>query len=209
MNGREEVLARVRAARDGAALIEPARDYRVRGDLDGAALLDLLDERLVDYRAVVRRAARSDLGTAIAAALADAGVDAAAQVVVPAGLPESWLTDVEGDCVRDTGVLTARDLDECAAVVTACRAACAETGTIVLDAEADQGRRAITLVPDVHVCVVRADQIVETVPELLALLDPLRPLTLISGPSATSDIELDRVEGVHGPRTLSVILATS
>jgi L-lactate dehydrogenase complex protein LldG len=106
----------------------------------------------------------------------------------------------------DRQELHARDLDRYAAVVTAATVACAETGTIGLDASPDQGRRAITLIPDLHVCVVRADQVVASVPEMLSRLSADRPITFISGPSATSDIELDRVEGVHGPRTLCVVL---
>ncbi len=214
---RAAVLARIRAARGASVVVEPARTYRTVGEhpAGSAELVDLLEDRLVDYRATVRRCSTDGVRDAVLAALTEAGVvagsgrpaDAAvrrAGVLVPTGLPTGWAPDGHAD----DGVLTARELDGFAAVVTACRAACAETGTIVLDGEPDQGRRAITLVPDVHVCVVRADQVVQTVPELLARLEPTRPLTLISGPSATSDIELDRVEGVHGPRTLSVVLVT-
>jgi L-lactate dehydrogenase complex protein LldG len=122
-------------------------------------------------------------------------------VLVPPGLPDGWCPDGVPD-----RAFTPAELDGFAAVVTGCAAACAETGTIALDGSPDQGRRALTLVPDVHVCVVRADQVVHTVPELIAALTPDRPLTFISGPSATSDIELERVEGVHGPRTLIVVL---
>jgi L-lactate dehydrogenase complex protein LldG len=121
---------------------------------------------------------------------------------VPPGLPAGWV----GGGVVDDGTLSTTDLDATDAVVTGCVVAIAETGTIVLDAGPGQGRRALTLIPDLHVCVVRADQVVQTVPEALARLDPTRPQTWISGPSATSDIELDRVEGVHGPRTLEVVL---
>ena len=140
------------------------------------------------------------------------GSDRSLRVVVPTGLDDAWLAALpEGvDVVRDSREhpLAATDLDAVAAVVTAARVAISETGTIVLDGEPDQGRRAISLVPDVHLCVVRADQAVQTVPEAVRLLGehPERPLTWISGPSATSDIELDRVEGVHGPRTLHVLL---
>ncbi len=141
--------------------------------------------------------------------------DRSLRVVVPDGLDDAWLAALPADVdvVHDSRErpLAATDLDAVAAVVTAARVAISETGTIVLDGEPDQGRRAISLVPDVHLCVVRADQAVQTVPEAVRLLGehPDRPQTWISGPSATSDIELDRVEGVHGPRTLHVLLVAA
>lgn len=197
-SARDVVLGRIRAAlADGPGPVEVPRDYRRGGDLDRPALLDLLVDRLVDYKATVRRCPPADLPAVLAEALADRG---AARVVVPPGLG----FPVPGGVVDDG--LTAADLDALDGVVTACAVAVAETGTIVLDAAPDQGRRMITLVPDYHLCVVRADQVVQTVPEAVARLDPARPLTWISGPSATSDIELHRVEGVHGPRTLEVLL---
>jgi L-lactate dehydrogenase complex protein LldG len=149
----------------------------------------------------VHRTSPDGLAETIQAVLAGIEPDGG-RVIVPPGLPGDW---VEG-AVADHDELTAADLDDFVAVVTGCAGAAAETGTIVLDGSSDQGRRAITLVPDIHICVVRADQIVQTVPELLQRLDPRRPLTFISGPSATSDIELNRVEGVHGPRNLHVVL---
>ncbi|MQA12337.1 MAG: lactate utilization protein C [Pseudonocardiaceae bacterium] len=130
------------------------------------------------------------------------------RMVAPDDVPESWLA-AGVDWVRDAGMLDVATLDSCDGALTGCALAIAETGTIVLDAGARQGRRVITLVPDYHLCVLRASQIVGTVPEAVAELDPVRPLTFISGPSATSDIELDRVEGVHGPRTLDILLITS
>jgi L-lactate dehydrogenase complex protein LldG len=195
---REEVLGRIRRAlADRPGPVEVPRTYRHVGDMDRPALLDLLVDRLVDYKAAVRRCTEQQLLDTLAGALTARG---AARVVVPPGLP--W--DLPG-AVPDDG-LSAADLDGLDGVVTACAVAVAETGTIVLDASPDQGRRAITLVPDYHLCVVRAGQVVQTVPEAVARLDPSRPLTWISGPSATSDIELHRVEGVHGPRTLEVVL---
>jgi L-lactate dehydrogenase complex protein LldG len=133
-------------------------------------------------------------------------IAAGARFVLPPGLPSDWAPDTAIGVVDD-GTLSPAELDGFDGVLTGCVAACAETGTIALDGSAGMGRRAITLVPDRHVCVVLAEQVVQTVPELLGRLDPHRPLTLISGPSATSDIELHRVEGVHGPRTLIVVLA--
>jgi L-lactate dehydrogenase complex protein LldG len=199
-SAREEMLGRIRTAlgAGGATAPEVPRDYRSAGDLDRPALLDLLVDRLVDYRASVRRCGVDDVESTVAACLDERG---AARVVVPPGLP--WT--VPGGLADDG--LTAAELDALDGVVTASAVAIAETGTIVLDASPDQGRRAISLVPDYHLCVVLADQVVQTVPEALRRLDATRPLTWISGPSATSDIELHRVEGVHGPRTLEVVLA--
>jgi L-lactate dehydrogenase complex protein LldG len=212
VSAREEVLSRIRAANTSAGAPEPPsvpRGYRTVGEHPPGApeLLDLLRDRLVDYRATVVDTPPDGVPAAIRRVLD--GIDG--RVLGPPGLPAGWLPgDGDGpgaDGVVDDGSLTPADLDGFAAVVTACAAACAETGTIALDGSPDQGRRAITLVPDVHVCVVRAGQVVQSVPELLARLEPTRPITLVSGPSATSDIELERVEGVHGPRTLVVVLA--
>jgi L-lactate dehydrogenase complex protein LldG len=219
VNARDEVLSRIRAAlggeADGASQEPgagppphgdsgppPATGYRTRGELDRRPLLDMLAERLADYRAAVRRTTPAGLQASLAAALAERG---ARRVVVPPGLDLPALPGTELIIDDD---LSAHDLDALDGVVTAAAVAIAQTGTIVLDGSADQGRRAITLVPDYHLCIVHADQVVELVPEAVSRLEPraARPLTWISGPSATSDIELSRVEGVHGPRTLEVIL---
>jgi L-lactate dehydrogenase complex protein LldG len=190
------------SGRNGADAGERPAGYRTRGDLGAERLLDLLADRLTDYRATVRRTGPDELAATVAAALADRG---ARRVVVPPGLDLPAPPGIE--VAVDDG-LSARDLDALDGVITGAAVAIAETGTIVLDGSPDQGRRAITLVPDYHLCIVRADQVVELVPEAVERLKPHagRPLTWISGPSATSDIELSRVEGVHGPRTLEVIL---
>lgn len=214
MNARDEILARVRMALRDVPANESPDDVVVPRDYlsahvpdDPAALADLLAENLADYRAHVHRCAPSQLPETIARLLREHG---SKSVVVPVDLPEGWLTEVgEGEAsqVADSVELTATELDGVDSVVTGCALAIAETGTIVLDAGAAQGRRLLTLVPDHHVCVVRApEQIVASVPLALPRLDPTRPQTWISGPSATSDIELNRVEGVHGPRVLDVVL---
>jgi L-lactate dehydrogenase complex protein LldG len=195
MSAREEILARVRDAVAGAAAPavppRPARDPRP-GDID------LFVERVADYRAHVERCSTEELEARVRSAVAGE------RVVVPDGLG----IDVP-DAVVDAAIasgFTAAELDSLDAVVTLATVGVAETGTIVLDHGPGQGRRALTLVPDHHVCVVRADQVVADVPDAVLLLDPARPQTWISGPSATSDIELSRVEGVHGPRRLHVIV---
>ena len=168
--------------------------------------IGLFAERVAEYRAVVRRVARDDVPAAVARALRDRG---ARRIVVPAGFPEAWLSAAAADgvaLVTDEPPLSHAQLDAIDGVVTTCAVAIAETGTVVLDAGPGQGRRALSLLPDRHVCIVEADRIVHDVPAGLAQLDPRRPLTWISGPSATSDIELDRVEGVHGPRQLDVLV---
>ncbi|MGW1881847.1 LutC/YkgG family protein [Streptomyces sp. NPDC001970] len=215
MSSRDTVLGRLRRAladvpRDERPEDVPVvRDYlRVHGERTPAQTADLLAENLADYRALVHRVASADdLPDLIGRLLAERGTRT---VVVPDGLPEEWpATAVANgiELVPDTPGSTPAELDTVDSVVTGCAVAIAETGTIVLDGGAAQGRRRITLVPDHHICVVRVpEQLVDSVPQGLERLDPARPLTWISGPSATSDIELDRVEGVHGPRTLEVIL---
>ena len=190
---RDEILARVRAAK-GSAAVAPARSYRTAGTLDATARLALLHERLVDYGARVERELRGVLD--------ELGADA--RIGVPPGLPAAWRPPT---AVQDRG-LSAQELDRLDGVLTGCTVAIAETGTIVLSGRAKEGRRALTLVPDLHVCIVEAAEIVETVPEAFDRLAPraTEPLTFVSGPSATSDIELRRVEGVHGPRRLVVIV---
>ncbi|MET9875190.1 LUD domain-containing protein [Actinacidiphila glaucinigra] len=214
MSTRDQVLGRIRRAlADAPREAAPARGavdrgyLRVHGQRDAAQTADLLAENLADYRAIVHRATGDELPGRLAGLLAARG---ARRVVVPPGLPERWLSALQDvERVPDSAGLTARELDAVDSVVTGCAVAIAETGTIVLDAGPDQGRRRITLVPDHHVVVVRVpEQVVDSVPQALERLDPVRPLTWISGPSATSDIELDRVEGVHGPRTLEVVLVT-
>ncbi|MEE1755294.1 LutC/YkgG family protein [Streptomyces sp. SP18CS02] len=206
-NSRERVLGRIRRALADAPLPpEPARDYLTAHTPDDpAALLDLLHENLADYRAIVHRATENELPTLVAELLDRHG---ARTVAVPPGLPAAWLSATTAERRHDSdAVLTPHELDATDAVVTSCALAIAETGTIVLNGGPGQGRRALTLVPDLHICVVRApDQVVASLPQALPRLDPTRPQTWISGPSATSDIELDRVEGVHGPRRLGVVL---
>jgi L-lactate dehydrogenase complex protein LldG len=202
-DARTEILGRIRRALvDRPTAEEIPRDYDTTRPYDD--VLELFAERVADYRATVHRIKSRQLAAAIGAALRRRETQT---MIVPADLPASWCVD-GFDWQIDDPVLSVEALDKADGVLTGCAVGIAETGTIVLDASTTQGRRALTLVPDYHLCVVRAKQVVATVPEALAKLDPARPLTFISGPSATSDIELNRVEGVHGPRTLEVLLVT-
>jgi L-lactate dehydrogenase complex protein LldG len=205
MSARDQILSRIRSAVSGAPEVEIPRRYRTSGD--DAGRVELFAERVRDYRAIVHVVPEEEVAATVARALSGRG---ARRVVVPGGLPEEWLAGVPDlERLADDPPLAAAALDAADGVVTGCAVGVAETGTIVLDAGPGQGRRALTLLPDYHLCVVRADQVVASVPEAVARLDAARPLTWISGPSATSDIELNRVEGVHGPRTLEVIIGDS
>lgn len=213
LDARSEILARIQAALDGSPEPEApvTRSYRTEGEHEPGsdALLEMLVDRLVDYRAVVHRVDdAADLTDVLRRVLS--GVES---VVVPSWLDSALVSATAAAGVRvlvdgPTVHVSPADLETVGLVITEARVAIAETGTIVLDAAPDQGRRIITLLPDRHLCVVRAREVVQTVPEAIARLAvaPTRPQTWISGPSATSDIELDRVEGVHGPRTLEVLL---
>jgi L-lactate dehydrogenase complex protein LldG len=212
VNARNEVLARIAVAHRAAPppdlpYEEISRDYRTTSDFSAEALTELLIDRLVDYRALVRQCSPDDLAAEIADTL---GQRSPQTVVAPAGLDLSWTASISAQVITDGSAtddqLSVSELDAADGVVTGCAVAIAETGTLILDGSAGQGRRVLTLIPDYHLCVVFPDQIVADVPQALARLEATRPLTMISGPSATSDIELNRVEGVHGPRTLEVII---
>jgi L-lactate dehydrogenase complex protein LldG len=196
MSARDDILARVRTAQGGDHRVV-TRDYRAAGA--EPADVDRFIARLVDYKATVHRCAIDGIADALKTCLTGAQ-----SVLSPAGVDPAW---TDGFTVhRDEPQLTTLELDGFDAVVTTCAIAIAETGTIVLDHGAGQGRRALTLVPDHHVIVVRRDQVVASVPDAIAALPPGAVQTWISGPSATSDIELNRVEGVHGPRRLDVVI---
>jgi L-lactate dehydrogenase complex protein LldG len=230
VSAREEVLARIAAALGpgpapppevprgyrgagqdgtGAAAGRPGgAGRRGRGEAAGgepAAAIDLFCERVADYRATVARVGSED---ELAAALATACARRRTTTIAAAPGMRWRVAGVE--LTEDGAHIAPPDLDRFDAALTGCALAIAETGTIVLDGAPASGRRALTLVPDHHLCVVRAEQIVETVPQAIAALAPAaregRPITFVSGPSATSDIELERVEGVHGPRKLDVFV---
>jgi L-lactate dehydrogenase complex protein LldG len=193
-----------RAERRAAEYAAIPRHYRQSSDLGRAELLDLLEQRLRDYGAGVSRVALADLPAAIARA---AGARGKTRLSIPAGLPSEWLPDSVEFVPAESADYDV--LDQAEGALTACAAAIAQTGSIVLGHSAAEGRRALTLVPDYHLCIVFADKIVETVPEAMRLMHATGAalMTTIAGPSATADIEMTRVQGVHGPRTLDVILA--
>ena len=214
MSAREEILQRIRTATADVAEKDPILDVPVEWTYGQAlqtpdVLADFV-EKVEDYKARVVRVAEGDIGSAIVEALA--GLQAGS-AVLPGGLPEAWVqavTDAGVEGFRDDPELSHGELNLISAVVTTAAVGMADSGTIALDHGPGQGRRALSLLPDCHVCVVRADQVVSDVPEGIARLAPAlrarRPVTWLSGGSATSDIELSRVEGVHGPRHLWVIL---
>jgi L-lactate dehydrogenase complex protein LldG len=214
-DAREAVLGRIRGALEDVPRGERPEDVPVAREYARAGtgrrsrdeVIDMFEDRVRDYHAVVRRVA--------AHAVRDAVEDACREmelrrVAVPAGLDPAWRPAV-AEVVEDRGC-SARELDAIDGAVTGCAVGIAETGTLVLDGQAASGRRLLTLVPDNHICVVSAEQVVESVPEAFERVAPAvrnerRPITLVSGPSASSDIELTRVEGVHGPRNLLVLIA--
>lgn len=213
---REEILRRIRRAthdvpkdeHPGDVSVE--RGYRNRDDAPREEIVARFAERVAEYEATVHRVSEDKLPRAIAEACERRGIK---QLVIPPGLPEGWVPDGI-ELLRDGASmrLSNEELDRSDGVLTGCALGISQTGTIVLNVGEAQGRRALTLLPDYHLCVVREEQVVGLVPEAFAQLEETvkgegRAITFISGPSATSDIELNRVEGVHGPRTLEVLIA--
>lgn len=204
LDAKATILSRIdHALRDRPLAPDVPRSYRRHSVLGQAEVVDMLEDRLVDYRANVYREDGATLPQRLRDLLGDA------LTIVPDGLDDSWMPQglsTVRDRNDDSTPLTARELDAVDAVLTSSTVSCAETGTIFLNASPAEGRRALSLVPDHHVCVVPLDSVVELIPEAFERISHERPITMISGPSATSDIELERVEGVHGPRRLDVIL---
>ena len=203
-NAKTEILSRIRGALgETRSEVEVSRAYLHTSDLSQTELLKAFSERVTEYRATVYRTSEAKLSEKVAEVCR---LHKAKTLVIPPDLPETWLPN-EVQFIRD-GELTNAELSAADGVLSGCALAVAQTGTLVLDGGMYQGRRALTLLPDLHLCVVFARQVVGTIPEAVTALQKvaIRPLTLISGPSATSDIELNRVEGVHGPRTLNVLL---
>ena len=217
-DARDEIMGRIHNAlknvpeEENPNDVKVPRSYRRSGNMDRHRIVSLFAERVGEYRTTVSRIENGDPGPAIADACRREKVE---KLVVPAGFPDEWLPpeiELLADALNEP--LSHRELDRSDGVITTCSLAVAETGTIVLDAGEGQGRRALTLVPDYHLCIVKEEQIVELVPEAFAhfgqtVAEEGRPITFISGPSATSDIELDRVEGVHGPRRLEVLIVSA
>lgn len=213
--GRQEIFDRVRVALRDVTETDPAKDTPIPWEYGRPTAVDdpigLFVDRVIDYKATVEKAADAqEISALVARFLAEAHAESC---VVPPGLDPKWYSAAAaaGVLIRpDDPPLSKQELDQTQAVITAASVGMAQTGTIALDHRSDQGRRVISLLPDTHICVIRSDQIVTDAPEALARLKSSiregQPLTWISGPSATSDIELDRVEGVHGPRNLYVII---
>lgn len=186
------------------------REYDQKSDRSEHENISLFQKRVREYKAVVEQVDREKVGEKISIICNEKYVQS---LVVPPGLDEAWTTEIGSDTklLPDSPPLSKDELDSCDAILTGCFLGIAQTGTIILNAGPGQGRRALTLLPDFHICVIKSSQIVGIFPEAIQQLDELvknsgRPITMISGPSATSDIELDRVEGVHGPRKLHVLI---
>jgi len=211
---KQHILKRIRSQLAGSTVpkigyTKIPRTYRRKSEKSREALVNLFIERVDEYKATVKRADEPNIRQVIAESCQQGN---AKNIVIPQGLPELWLPEkINAQVDSKVNRLTKKEIDELDAAITSCAVAVAQTGTIGLNANEGQGRRILTLVPDLHICVVKESQIVELLPEAITQLqedveEGQRPITLISGPSATSDIELSRVEGVHGPRKLTVIV---
>jgi L-lactate dehydrogenase complex protein LldG len=203
MNAREEILERVRKGSGDHRSVFVPRGYRSVG---GKADVNLFMERVSDYHSQIHSVAPEDVSSLVGKCVNQHCVK---RILVPAGFSMEWLVDVNACVTMDSTHLSSQDLESMDGAITTCTVAIAETGTIVLTHGPGEGRRALSLIPDYHLVVLNEDQILAGVPDAISALDATQPMTWISGSSATSDIEMSRVEGVHGPRTLEVIIVQS